>query len=62
MKETKYSISPGKKQSPHCFRSIGMTIGDIAMVKEEEKKHGKWNIGIISEIFKGRTNKRRVLE
>ena len=39
-----------------------MTIGDIAMVKEEEKKHGKWNIGFISEIFKGRTNKRRVLE
>ena len=38
-----------------------MTIGDIAMVKEEEKKHGKWNIGFISEIFKGRTNKRRVL-
>lgn len=38
-----------------------MTIEDIAMIKEEDKKHGKWNIRITSEIFKERTNERRAV-
>ena len=58
LKEAIYKINRRKKLFPHRIWSVGMNIGDIAMIKVEDKKPSTWNIGIISDIFKGWNNKR----
>ena len=31
-----------------------ISIGDIALIKEEEKHMGKWNIGIVEKLYQGK--------
>ena len=41
---------------------VKLKAGDVVLIKGEERNHGKWNIGIVEEIIKGRDGKVRVVK
>ena len=39
-----------------------MKAGDVVLIKGEERNRGKWNIGIVEEMIKGRDGTVRVMK
>ena len=33
-----------------------IAIGDVVMIKGDDKNRGKWNIGIVEELYEGKDN------
>ena len=33
-----------------------IAIGDVVLIKGDNKHRGKWNIGIVEELYKGKDN------
>ena len=38
----------------HQTKEMQISIGHIALIKEEEKHMGKWNIGIVEKLYQGK--------
>ena len=37
----------------HKAKVVKIDIGDVVMIKGEEKRRGKWKIGIVKELYRG---------
>ena len=37
-------------------RRMEIVIGDVVLIKGDDKHRGKWNIGIVEELYKGKDN------
>ena len=37
-------------------RLMEIVIGDVVLIKGDDKQRGKWNIGIVEELYKGKDN------
>ena len=37
-------------------RHMEIAIGDVVLIKGDEKHRGKWNIGIVEELYEGKDN------
>ena len=37
-------------------RLMEIVIGDVVLIKGDDKHRGKWNIGIVEELYKGKDN------
>ena len=37
-------------------RHMEIAIGDVVMIKGDDKHRGKWNIGIVEELYEGKDN------
>ena len=33
-----------------------IAIGDVLLIKRDDKHRGKWNIGIVEELYEGKNN------
>ena len=43
-------------------RYMEIAIGDVVLIKGGDKHRGKWNIGIVEELFEGKDNVIRVVK
>ena len=40
----------------HNTKEMKIEVGDVVLIKGEEKNKGKWIIGIVEELYKGKDN------
>ena len=40
----------------HYTEAIKIEVGDVVLIKGEVKNKGKWSIGIVEELHKGKDN------
>ena len=38
----------------HNTNAMKIEVGDVVVIKGEEKNKGKWSIGIVEELYKGK--------
>ena len=38
----------------HNTKAMKIGLGDVVLIKGEEKNKGKWTIGIVEELYKGK--------
>ena len=38
----------------HNTKAMKIEVGDVVVIKGEEKNKGKWSIGIVEELYKGK--------
>jgi hypothetical protein len=44
----------------HKSRDLTLKVGDVVVIKGEERNRGKWNIGVVVKLIKGRDGEVRV--
>ena len=38
----------------HNTKVVKIDIGDVVMIKGEDKRRGKWEIGIVKKLYRGK--------
>jgi len=51
-----------KHNLEHSGKSCTLTVGDVVIIKSEEKNKGKWQLGIVKELYPGRDGVVRALK
>ena len=37
----------------HKTKELTLKVGDVVLIQSEERKHGKWSIGIVVKLIEG---------
>ena len=45
--------SEGKTNLKHKTKELNLQVGDVVLIRSEERNCGKWNIGIVARLIKG---------
>ena len=46
----------------HNTKEVKIDIGDVVMIKGEDKRRGKWKIGIVKELYRGKDQEIRSVQ
>ena len=46
----------------HKTKVVKIDIGDVVMIKGEDKRRGKWKIGIVKELYRGKDQEIRSVQ
>jgi hypothetical protein len=38
----------------HKSKSLSLKVGDVVLIRSDQRNRGKWNIGIVVKLIKGR--------
>ena len=61
--ETRVSGSPQKKTQPEKKdKTFKINVGDVVLIKGEEKNRGHWKIGFVNHLYSGKDNIIRVVQ
>ena len=46
----------------HNTKVVKIDIGDVVMIKGEDKRRGKWKIGIVKKLYRGKDQEIRSVQ
>ena len=46
----------------HNTKEVKIDIGDVVMIKGEDKRRGKWKIGMVKELYRGKDQEIRSVQ